>query len=166
MKKILSLGLMSILLCFGGVGIAQSRNALTMSTDVNALSVYAVGDDSSLDATEPTTRGLYTALSLSINGGNSRVWATVKNDFTLFPATVIVVVELYSSNTYYEDYRQMTLISRNTTPDLDMGDTIRAEASTGGVQKYWQARMRYKVDNNAWAEKVTDSLLYDGNGNT
>lgn len=89
----------------------------------------------------------------------------MKNDFTLFPATVIVIVELYSSDTYYESYTQMTLTSRNTIDDLNMGNTIKAEASTGGVQKYWQARMRYKIDNKAWEERVTDSLLYDANGN-
>lgn len=59
----------------------------------------------------------------------------------------------------------MTLTSRNTIDDLNIGNTLVAEASTGGVQKYWQARMRYKVDNRSWKEEVTDSLLIDGDGN-
>lgn len=112
-----------------------------------------------------TPRGLYTSLSLSINGGNGKVWATVKNDFTLFPSTVKVIVELYSSDTYQESHLNMTLVSINNIDDLDMGKTIVAEASTGGVQKYWQARMRYKIDNGSWENRNTTTVLYDAEGN-
>ena len=31
---------------------------------------------------DKSTRGIYTSLSLSLNGGESKVWATVKNDLT------------------------------------------------------------------------------------
>ncbi len=113
---------------------------------------------------ENTVRGIYTSLSLSINGGDSKVWATVKNDITIFPSDVYVVVELYSSNTYQESYTDMELVSINSTPDLNMGKTITAEASTGGVQKYWHGRMRYKVDNGAWKEGSTGTMHYDGDG--
>ncbi len=162
MKKfIVLLGLIAILACASGI---ENTDKHYSSANADTV-IFNIVDDPIPDNTEATTRGIYTALSLSINGGNEKVWATAKNDFTLFPATVIVVVELYASDTYYEDYRQMTLISRNTTSDLDMGKTIKAEASTGGIQRYWQARMRYKIDNKAWEEKVTDSLLYDASGN-
>lgn len=46
--------------------------------------------------------GLATSLSLSINSGNGKVWATVKNDLTVFSSTVIVIVQLYSSDSYAE----------------------------------------------------------------
>lgn len=113
---------------------------------------------------EITTRGLYTSLSLSINGGNGKVWATVKNDITIFPATVYVIVELYSSTVYQEKHEDMTLVAINSTMDLNMGKTIVAEASTGGVQQYWQARMRYKIDNKAWEAKDTGTMLYSAEG--
>lgn len=165
MKKLIIASCAVLLTCVFGFGCQQvmsvSNNKAYVSNTVNVLS----DEYADYDSSEPTTRGIYTALSLSINGADGKVWATVKNDFTLFPATVIVIVELYSSDTYYESYTQMTLTSRNTIDDLNMGNTIKAEASTGGVQKYWQARMRYKIDNKAWEERVTDSLLFDANGN-
>lgn len=108
--------------------------------------------------------GIYTSLSLSINGGDGMVWATVKNDVTVFPATVIVIVELYCSVNYEESYSDMTMVARNYTADLDMGDTIVAEYSTGGVQQYWQARMRYKIDKNEWEAKQTGTCLYSADG--
>lgn len=62
-----------------------------------------------------STRGIYTSLSLSINGGDGRVWATVRNDITIFPATVMVIVELYSSDEYEENHENMTIVSRVAT---------------------------------------------------
>ena len=112
----------------------------------------------------PSTRGIYTSLSLSINGGNGKVWATVKNDVTIFPSTVLVIVELYSSETFQESYTNMTLESKVQIDDLNLGKTITAEASTGGVQKYWHARTRYKVDNGAWKEMKTGICLYAADG--
>lgn len=108
--------------------------------------------------------GLYVSLSLSINGGNGKVWATVRNDVTLFPATVYVIVELYSSDTYHESHLDMELVATNSIADLNMGKSIVAECSTGGVQKYWQARMRYKKDNSGWKSEATNSWLFGPNG--
>lgn len=116
-------------------------------------------------ARNATTRGIYTSLSISINGGNGKVWTTVKNDVTIFPSTVIVIVELYSSETYQESYQNMTLEQKVQTGDLNLGKTITAKASTGGVQKYWLGRTRYKVDNGAWKEMKTGVCIYDANGN-
>lgn len=113
---------------------------------------------------EASTRGLYTHLSLSINGGNGKIWATVRNDFTLFPSTVIVIVELYTSNTYHELHTDMTLVSINSIDDLNMGQSIVVEGSTGGVEKFWQARMRYKKDNGGWKTETTGTLRYSANG--
>ena len=101
---------------------------------------------------------------MSIQGGNGKIWTTVKNDITIFPATVYVIVELYVSPTYQEKHEDMTLIAVNSTMDLNMGETITAEASTGGVQQYWQGRMRYKVDNKAWEVRDTGTYLYSADG--
>lgn len=113
---------------------------------------------------EATPRGLFASLSLAINGGDGMIWATVKNDFTLLPSTVVVIVELYCSDTYYESHEDMELVSINSTEDLNMGKTITAEASTGGVQKYWQGRMRYKVDKKGWQSETTGTMKYSAEG--
>ena len=109
-------------------------------------------------------RGLFTSLSISINGGEGKVWGTVKNDVTIFPSTVIVIVELYSSTTYEESHLNMQLEARVYTEDLNMGKTITATSTTGGVQKYWHARSRYKVDNGAWKELSTGTCKIGPNG--
>ena len=113
---------------------------------------------------EISTRGIFTSLSLSINGGNGKVWTTVKNDVTIFPSTVLVIVELYCSDDYQEKYENMTLVQRKSTEDLNMGDTIVVEGLTGGKQKYWQGRARYKVDNKGWEELNTGTGLYSADG--
>ncbi len=114
---------------------------------------------------EATPYGIYTNLSLSINGGDGRIWATVRNDFTLFPATVHVIVRLYSSDTFKEAYTDMTLVSSNEIGDLNIGKTIVTEGYTNGVQKYWKAKMEYKIDKGSWETRVTQTLLYDAQGN-
>lgn len=58
----------------------------------------------------------------------------------------------------------MELVARNTIADLNMGETLVAEASTGGVQKYWHGRVRYKADNNAWKELSTGTVLFSASG--
>lgn len=115
------------------------------------------------EQTNPSER-LFTSLSVSINCGDGKVWATVKNDFTLFPSTVIVVVQLYSSDTYAESYEDMTLVSANSISDLNMGDTITTEASTGGVEKFWLARMRYKINNDNWDSRQTAACRISASG--
>ena len=113
---------------------------------------------------EISPMALLVNLSLSIDSGDGQVWATVKNEFTLFPGTVQVYVELYSSLTYQDSYETMKLESRGYISDLDQGETISTYASTNGVEKYWQARLYSKVDNGSWSSKTTRILLIDGNG--
>lgn len=138
-----------------GVGIGIEEHKASAETVVN---LHGTANEN------VSTRGIYTALSISINGGDGKIWTTVKNDVTIFPSTVWVIVELYASDTYQESHTNMELICRNSTTDLNMGKTIKAEAATGGVQKYWQGRMRYKVDGGAWKEGTTGTLLYSADG--
>lgn len=114
-------------------------------------------------ATEPT--GLFTQLSVSLNGGDGNVWATVKNDFTLFPATVTVYLELYYSLEYAESYSEMTYVGQAYLHDLDMGSALQYSASTEGQQRYWLARVRYKIDSRDWEEKTTNPVLFNAFGN-
>lgn len=111
-----------------------------------------------------STYGVFTSLSLAIDGNNGEVWAIAKNKITIFPATVRVIIELYSSDTYQNSHQSMTLVAKNNINDLDMGHTIEARTSTNGKQKYWKARMCYKVDNDDWTVIVTDTILLDKNG--
>lgn len=136
---------------------------------VKPYSAYAQTEEEANQTTDAGEEGtpserLFTQLSISINCGDGKVWATAKNDFTLFPSTVVVIVQLYSSDTYAESYEQMTLVSANSTSDLDMGNTITTEASTGGVEKFWLARMRYKIDNGSWEYRQTAACRISGSG--
>lgn len=140
-------------LCGTGEGrIGRAEEIPEVSQDVNETEE------------EISTRGVFTSLSLSIDGGDGKVWTTVKNDLTVFPSTVRVIVELYCSDEYQEKYENMTLVQRKSSEDLNMGKTITVEGATGGKQKYWQGRARYKVDNKAWKELNTGTGLFDANG--
>ncbi len=116
------------------------------------------------ESSQISPHGLTTSLSLSINSGNGKVWATVKNDLTVFNSTVIVIVQLYSSNTYAESYTEMELVCMNSIADLDMGQTISTEAETGGVEKFWLARMRFKIDGSSWSSRQTGACRISGSG--
>ena len=113
---------------------------------------------------EENTERLFTNLEIVLNGGNGEVWTTVKNKFTLFPSTVYVIVQLYVSDVYCENYQDMTLAAANSTMDLDMGNTIEARASTEGKQSYWMGRMRYKIDGDEWDERTVGVGLYSATG--
>ena len=135
------------------------------STNANAAEIDHPNEVQTCNDTGNSMKGIYTAISLSLNGGNDKVYATARNDLTIFPSTVNVIVQLFCSDTYQEDYNNMTLVAANSTLDLDMGQTISAEAFTENTQKYWIARTRYRVDQGTWNEKIVGPLLYDAHGN-
>ncbi len=120
--------------------------------------------DPELDKINSQTYGLTTSLSLAIDSGDGKVWATVRNDLTIFSSTVIVIVQLYSSDTYAESYTQMDLVCMNSIADLDMGQTVSTEAETGGVEKFWLARMRYKIDKGSWSSRDTGACRISASG--
>lgn len=155
-KKLVFVGVLVVLIlwllfCLSGITVAKADTCETPETK------EIVTDDAE-------ARGLAANLSLAIGGGDGIVWADVKNEFTLFPSVIWVYVELYSSDTYQESYVTMTLEARDSIKDLDMGNTIKVMASTGGEQKYWQARMRYKFDERDWISKTTPTFLYSAEG--
>ncbi len=102
-------------------------------------------------------------LSLTLNGGNGEIWATVKNDFQLFSSTVNVIVQLFYSYSYCEDYNQMTLAKIDSIDDLNMGKTFTVKVSTEGEERFWLARMRYRENNGSWSERVV-SARYSASG--
>ena len=155
LKKILNFVVLFIFAC--GITLAYAQNGIVAN---------AAQDDMSNENVEGVeTRGIYTSLSLSMDGGSGRVWATAKNDLTIFPSTVKVTVELYCSDVYYASYEKMTLAAQNSIDDLNMGESITVNCSTGGKQKYWQGRMVYKIDNKFPETKITQIMIFDANGN-
>ena len=137
---------------------------LSLLFGLTFATVPAKADTGNYSGEEVQPRGIYTSLSLTIDGGNGEVWATAKNAFTMFPSSVYVIVQLYSSETYQDSYLNMKLEAQNVTKDLDMGKTITAAASTNGTKRYWKARAYYKVDKKDWKEKLSDTWLFDGDG--
>ena len=156
LKKILIFVALFIFAC--GITLAYTQNGIVANAAQDELSYYE-------NVEEAETRGIYTSLSLSMDGGSGRVWATAKNDLTIFPSTVKVTVELYCSDVYYASYEKMTLAAQNSIDDLNMGESITVNCSTGGKQKYWQGRMVYKIDNKFPETKVTQTMIFDANGN-
>lgn len=141
----------STVLClsFGG----KKTKAETASADKSVCSNEAV---------EP--QGIYTKMSFALNGGDGQVWFTAKNQFTLFSSTVTVQIELYRSDTYQDDFANMTLVAENYIYDLDQGKSLTATASTDGKQSYWRARGYYQRDSSGWKEVVSETILYTADG--
>ena len=109
--------------------------------------------------------GIYTDLQFALNGENGTVTASVKNKFTLFPSTVTVNLELYRSYDLQDSVSSMKLIASNNIYDLDQGETLSVTASTEGRQSFWKARASYKIDNNPWQERLSETVLFDKDGN-
>ena len=113
---------------------------------------------------EASEYGLFTKLTLTLDCGNGKVWATVKNTYTVLPSTVRVSVELYKSGSYKPTYKEMELASENSVEDLDIFQTVTAEAPAGGKTCFWQARMYYRIDNGAWREQLTKVMAINAEG--
>lgn len=143
--------------------IMSLNNAYKAYADTEQV-VRAEDPELKNESSQISPYGLTTSLSLSINSGDGKVWATVKNDLTVFSSTVVVIVQLYSSNTYAESYTEMELVCMNSIADLDMGQTISTEAETGGVEKFWLARMRFKIDGSSWSSRQTGACRISGSG--
>ena len=153
LKKTLNFVALFIFAC----GI-YTQNGIVANAAQDELSYYE-------NVEEAETRGIYTSLSLSINGGNGRVVVTAKNELTIFPSTVRVIVELYCSDVEQKNYANMTLVAQKSIDDLNMGESISTEYSTEGKVKYWQGRMSYRIDNKFWEEKTTGTMKIDADGN-
>ena len=110
------------------------------------------------------TRGLYTNIALYMEGENGAIRAWAKNLFTLFPAVIRLDVELYSSDIYESTYTRMELEKRASTPDLDQGHILEVKVPTNGEQKYWRARVFYRMDAGQWHSMETNTLLYSPDG--
>ncbi|MBQ9081850.1 MAG: hypothetical protein IJY26_04400 [Clostridia bacterium] len=102
--------------------------------------------------------GLFSTLSLSVEGSNGAVTATVRNDLTVGLSTIEVYVYLYSVTESGERIEE----AYNHTDDLNIFYELTASASTSGENKYWYATMRYQSNAGAWVEQETVPVLIDG----
>ena len=125
-------------------------------------SVTAFADTEEPEAAEPY--GLFTRLSVHLSGSGGVMSAVATNVFTLLPSTVELHVELYRSTSYQEDCANMECVARNYTQDLNMGETLEASFPTDYEQWYWQGRIYYSFDHQAWKSVVTGCYLADGLG--
>lgn len=149
--KCVFIGVLVLLFALGSISCQKSNEETSTGS--------GAGIDGSV-----STKGMYTSMALLIDGGDGKIWATAKNDLTIFPSTVMVIVELYTSHVYQDLYTNMELVARNTTADLNMGETLVVEASTGGEQKYWHGCIKYKVDDKPWKELSSGTLSFSANG--
>ena len=122
----------------------------------------AVKDDSSNEA-QPL--GLMTKISLTIDANSESVLAIAHNDFTLGMSTVQVYVYLYSSLDYQENCSNMTLESYAYINDLNINQSLETSSAINGVQRYWRARVEFKLDNKEWNSSETKTYIIDVNGN-
>ncbi len=133
------------------------------------VALCSMGGTAYADTAEPLADaepyGVFTKVDLDLGSNGTEVWAEVQNTFTLGKATVSVYVFIYSSPTYQESYKDMTLENQKYIYDLDMGKSVRTSAPINGVQRFWRARMMYRLDNKDWVSKETVSILIDANGN-
>lgn len=139
---------------------ALATGALLALSPVLATST----NDASTSYTAPTVAQaesvspyLLTTLSASIKLNGNYVVGVAKNEFTLFPSTVHVLVELFYSQARPSSLDDMEFITSASTPDLDMGDelTCKAEMKVG----YWYCRV---TSRNASSTYVLVSISSDG----
>ena len=150
--------LTKILLCFVLIIVLTSCIALSsMGATASAATVNPSPDADPL--------GLMTKISLQLGSTSTEVWADAHNDFTLGMSTVQVYVFIYSSPTYQESYTEMTLENQKFVSDLDIYQSVRTSAPINGVQRFWKARVMYKLDGKDWVSKETVALLIDVDGN-
>lgn len=153
MKKKFCVVLLLIALC---VSLASGINTVFAEEPTAAV----------LTASNEGTRGIYVEVSIRIKGnGDGTITATARNEFTLGPTELYVIVALFSSDEFQMSYEDMDQEAYNFSQDLNIFNEVSATASTGGKSKYWCAVIMYKKDSDDWRIKATNCLHYDANGN-
>lgn len=138
----------------------------TMCGGVSAVYADSMNNSATLMEKQAVEeRGLLVAVSIELKGnGDGTVSAIAENRFTLGNTVLMVIVELYASDTMPMYYTDMELVASNSIGDLNIFNSISTTASTEGRAKYWCARVQYKKDSDAWTSKETNILYYDANG--
>lgn len=156
--KVFSVGLILIIMCVTLLGLTPTTALAEENLEVTNNALLAISGNMA----EPYA--LFVDIVLGINGSNGEVWSIAQTRVAIFATTIQVVLELYSSETYQEDYHNMTLEKRVSVYNLKQGQTLKAVMPTNGVEKYWKGRVYYKIDSADWKFGVTPTTLYDANG--
>ncbi len=161
-QKMLGVLLACVIACAALFGWMLARDKVNANAEETAGFTFEIPVDIETDSDRAGS--LY--ITLTIGGtGNGFVWARARNVLTVVPSTLWVYVELYSSTTYQESYTTMTLEYRESTRDLNQGESIGVSVSTNGQSLYWQARARYKFQEDDWKSMTTSTFHCDANGN-
>ena len=147
----------AIVLCL--VLLVLSLTCVQCIANVNIANAQTIGEED-----EAVPYGVYTDISVSIGVKDGNVVAKAKNKFTLGTSKVQVYVELYSSTTYQDSCDNMTFAGSNYIDDLNIYKSIEILSSTNGEQKYWRAKVRYKLDNKEWQSLETRTILVSADG--
>lgn len=156
MKKLVGL-LLGAVLCANLFPSAECLASAESLSEEPSVASTAVSSEA-----EPR---LFTKLDVYLNSEKQTVTANVKNTFTLFPSTVEVYIELYSSATPASSYQEMERKNVSYIADLDIGKILTTSAPSNGETRYWQGRAYYRIDGGGWQETLTEVVKYDGNGN-
>lgn len=138
---------------------------LVISLVFCSVGTLAYADSFDESSSDIEALGLVTKLTIKMGAVDGYVWAEAHNEFTLGFSTIQVYVELYSSNTDQDSYKNMQLESKNFISDLNIGKSIRTTAPINGRQLYWRGRLFYKMDSKDWVSKETITYLVDADGN-
>ena len=157
--KLMNVFMIVLMLCLVVAGSFLGTVTANAQTVDSEYTVYPPTEDG---AAEPYA--LFVDVALGLNGGNGEVWSIAQTKSAILATTIQVVLELYSSDTYQDSYKNMTLEKRVNASNLKKGESIKAVVSTNGVQKYWRGRMYYKADSAGWKFGETQTLLLDANG--
>ncbi len=154
--------------------VKSKRNvALTALLVASILILFCVccfmnGNTANADAQDESgdaqTRGLMTRVTVSIGSYGDIMYARATNDLTIGLSTVQVYVYLYSSPNYQYTYRNMDLEKVGYTADLNWREKIEILVPINGEEKYWRARMQYKLDSKDWVSVETNTYLVNADG--
>ncbi len=156
--KIISLGLIAVILCVAFLSLAPITGYAEES------SVAAKGDEFANNDNAAEPYALFVDVAVALNGDNGEVWAAAQTKAAIFATTIYVVLELYSSDTYQDSYTNMKLEGRVHSQNLKKGEIIKVVIPTNGKEMYLRGRMYYKADSADWKYVETSTELFDANG--
>ena len=138
---------------------------LSVSLAIGNVGIVANADTADIEENQDIEPyGIMARLSIQLGSEDGSVWAMARNDFTLGNSIIEVYVELYSSSTYKNSYRDMVFESSEHIDDLNIYKTITTTAPINGEERYWRGRLHYRMDNKDWISKETATYFIDANG--
>ena len=98
-------------------------------------------------------------ISLTVAEENGQVTATASHDFSVLQKNVKIYVLLYYSETFTADHNEMTLADYAFDGQLSKGESLTVTAPTGDEERFWIARIYYKINDGRWEEMFAGPIL-------